>query len=67
MFHSSRKYDPSCSSRIRILIFYPSRIPDQGVKKTPDIGSATLLFVQVGRIDFVCLLCVQSYSVWVAQ
>ncbi len=30
-------------SRIRILIFYPSRIPDPGVKKTPDPWSATLL------------------------
>jgi hypothetical protein len=29
---SSRKYDPGCSSRIRILIFYPSRI--QGSKTT---------------------------------
>jgi hypothetical protein len=38
---SSRKYDPGCSSRIRI--FYPSRIPDPGVKKAPDPGSATLL------------------------
>ncbi len=28
---SSRKYDPGCSSRIRILIFLP--IPDPGVKK----------------------------------
>jgi hypothetical protein len=28
----SRKYDPGCSSRIRILIFYPSRI--QGLKGT---------------------------------
>ncbi len=26
LFLSSRKYDPGCSSRIRILIFYPSRI-----------------------------------------
>ncbi len=25
----------------RILIFYPSRIPDPGVKKAPDPGSAT--------------------------
>jgi len=32
-FLSSRKYDPGCSSRIRILTFYPSRIPDLGVKK----------------------------------
>jgi hypothetical protein len=44
-FLSSRKYDPGCSSQIRILIFYPSRIPDLGVKKVPDpgSGSATLL------------------------
>ncbi len=35
---SSRKYDPGCSSRIRILIFYPPRIPDPGVKKAPDPG-----------------------------
>ncbi len=43
-FLSSRKYDPGCSSRIRMLTFYPSRIPDSGVKKTPDPGSATLVF-----------------------
>jgi hypothetical protein len=43
-FLSSMKYDPGCSSRIRILTFYPSRIPDPGVKKAPDpeTGSATL-------------------------
>ncbi len=35
-FLTSRKYDPGCSSRIRILTFYPSRIPDPGVKKAPD-------------------------------
>ncbi len=42
LFLSFWKYDPSCSSRI--LIFYPSRIPDPGVKKAPDpwSGSATL-------------------------
>jgi hypothetical protein len=39
LFLSSRKYDPGCSSRIRILIFYPSRIPDPGVKKARDPGS----------------------------
>ncbi len=38
-FLSSRKYDPGCSSRIRMLTFYPSRIPDPGVKKAPDPGS----------------------------
>ncbi len=32
-FISSLKYDSGCSSRIRILTFYPSRIPDPGVKK----------------------------------
>jgi len=32
-FLSSRKYDPSCSSRIRILTFSPSRIPDPGSKR----------------------------------
>jgi hypothetical protein len=42
LFLSSRKYDPGCSSPIRILTFYPSRIPEPGVKKAPDPGSATL-------------------------
>jgi hypothetical protein len=41
-FISFRKYDPGCSSQIRILTFYPSWIPDPGVKKAPDPGSATL-------------------------
>ncbi len=38
-FLSSRKYDPGCSSRIRIPDpdFLP--IPDPGVKKAPDPGS----------------------------
>jgi hypothetical protein len=33
---------------IHILIFYPSRIPDPGVKKAqdPESGSATLLFIK---------------------
>ncbi len=31
--------DVQPGSRIRILIFYPSRIPDPGVKKAPDPGS----------------------------
>jgi hypothetical protein len=44
LFLSSRKYDPACSSRIRILIFNPSRILDPGVKKAlhPGSRSATL-------------------------
>jgi hypothetical protein len=32
-FLSSRKYDSGCSSRIQILTYYLSRIPDPGVKK----------------------------------
>jgi hypothetical protein len=46
-FLSSRKYVPGYSSRIRIVTFYPSRIPDPGVKKAPDPGSwsATLLIL----------------------
>ncbi len=36
-FLSSRKYDPGCSSQIQMLTFYPSRIPDPGVKKAPRI------------------------------
>jgi hypothetical protein len=35
-FPSSRKYDPNCLSRIRIVTFYPSRIPDAWVQKAPD-------------------------------
>ncbi len=31
------------AARSRIRIVYPSRIPDPGVKKAPDPGSATLL------------------------
>jgi hypothetical protein len=34
LFLSSRKNDPGCSPRIRILIFLP--IPDPGIKKAPD-------------------------------
>jgi hypothetical protein len=40
-FLSSRKYDLDCSSRIRILTFYLSQIPDPGVKKAPDPGSGS--------------------------
>ncbi len=35
-FLSSRKCDPGCSSRTRMLTFHPSRIPDPGFKKAPD-------------------------------
>jgi hypothetical protein len=40
-FLSSRKYDPGCSSRIRILVLYPSQIPDPGIKKALDPGSGS--------------------------
>ena len=57
---SSRKYDPGCSSWIRILIFYPSWIPEPGVKKEPDVGSgpgsgsATLLVMKECHVSAVC-------------
>jgi hypothetical protein len=35
----------------RIRIFYPSRIPDPGVKNGPDTRSTTLLTGQYSRID----------------
>ncbi len=43
LFRSSRKNDPRCSSWIRILNFYPSRIPDPGVRKATESGSAPLI------------------------
>ncbi len=36
LFLSSRKYDPDCSSRIRILIFYSSRIQGSKRHRIPD-------------------------------
>jgi hypothetical protein len=38
-------FNPKIVSKLRILIFYPSRIPDPRVKKAlePGSGSATLL------------------------
>jgi hypothetical protein len=36
---AAKKLSILCSSRIRIFIFYPSRIPDPGVKKTLDPGT----------------------------
>jgi hypothetical protein len=38
-------------SRIRFLIFYPSRMPDPGVKKAPDPGSVTLLIGPKSRLS----------------
>ncbi len=46
-FLRSRKYNPGCSSRIRILTFYPSRIPDPGVKKAPDPGSGSETMLKI--------------------
>ncbi len=40
-FLSSRKYDLGCSSQIRILIFYPSRIPRSKRHRIPDPGSGS--------------------------
>ncbi len=42
LFLRAWKYNPGCSSRIRILIFYPSRIPDKGGQKGTVSESATL-------------------------
>ncbi len=42
LFPSSLKYDPRCSTWIRILIFIHPGYPDPGVRKAPDPGSATL-------------------------
>ncbi len=50
-FLSSRKYDPVCSSRIRMQTFYPSRIPDPGVKKAPDPGSRIRIRNTVHSVD----------------
>jgi hypothetical protein len=35
------KFDPGCSSRIRILIFYPSRIQGSKRHRIPDPGSGS--------------------------
>jgi hypothetical protein len=44
-FRSSKKYDPGCSSRIPDpdADFLPSRIPDPGVKKSPNPGSGSAI------------------------
>jgi hypothetical protein len=47
LFLNSRKYESGCG----IPDFYTSQIPDPGVKKAPDPGSATLkiALVRTGR------------------
>jgi hypothetical protein len=52
-FLRSRKYDLGCSSRIRILTFYQSRIP---VKKAPDPGSGTLR-----KVTSIATLAMETY------
>ncbi len=43
-----RVVHPGSGSRMRILTFYPSRIPDPGVKKAPDPGSGSVtLYIKV--------------------
>ncbi len=46
------------ASRIRMLTFYPSRIPDPGVKNAPDpgSGSATLPKTTKNKDDLTCTL-----------
>ncbi len=60
MILSSRTYDPGCSSRIRILIFYPSRIPDPGVEKTPDPGSGSATLVGIPLV----LGRIRNFFIW---
>jgi len=45
LYLSFRKYDPGCSSRIRILTFYPSGIPDPGGQK----GTGSRILRNTGR------------------
>ncbi len=50
-------YDLGFSSRIRILIIYPSRIPDPEVKKAPDLGS----MIRIRNTDCGFLQMVRNY------
>jgi hypothetical protein len=65
----SRKYDPGCSSRVRILDpdldFLPIRIQDPVVKKAPDpgSGSATLLGKADGSHVYVILTISVTVSI----
>jgi hypothetical protein len=63
---------PGSGSQIQIMIFifYPSRIPDSGVKKAPDPGSGTLLrtiifsrFLQVCIVNNVTFKASAIYTV----
>jgi hypothetical protein len=47
-------------TRIRILIFYSSLIPDPGVKKAPDPGSTTLSIMdKISCVAEAIALCVE--------
>ncbi len=46
--------DVGCLSRIRLLICYPSRIPNQGVKKAPGPGSGSATLVQAVKVLLHC-------------
>ncbi len=46
-FLSSRKYDPGCSSRIRMLTFYPSRIQGSKRHRIPDLDPQHCCLVMI--------------------
>jgi hypothetical protein len=45
---------PNFGFRILIFIFYPFRIPDPGVRKTLDPGSATLVYLLICVTNMKC-------------
>ncbi len=51
-------------SRIRILIFYPSRTPDLGVKKAPNPGSGSATLVETDSAVQELLELVWSWFRW---
>jgi hypothetical protein len=61
LFQSSRKYDPGCSSRIRILNFYPFRIQgskgtESRIRNTDFLVDSTLQHLCFFRLAFLpCL------------
>jgi hypothetical protein len=73
IFISSQKYDPGCSFRIRILIFYPSRI--QGSKRRRIRIRNTVLITygfdwicpSYPQSKYVCHLSIKSSTCIVAQ
>jgi hypothetical protein len=65
-FLSTQKYDPGWASRIRILIFYQSRIPDLGSKGQKDTGSRIRIRNMVAKV-FVWAFTptyVQAFLIW---